>query len=42
MIVEPSNEKNFITDYNPDGLARQVMNDVGNDILPKEINKDMS
>jgi hypothetical protein len=32
----------FFTDYNPDGLARQVLNDIGHDVLPKDVHKDMT
>ena len=35
------NSLSFITDYNPDGLARQIMNEIGHDALPLEVNKDM-
>jgi hypothetical protein len=31
----------FITDYNPDGLPRLIMSELGDDLLPKELNKDM-
>jgi hypothetical protein len=37
------NQMNFFTDYNADGLARQlVMKELGNDVLPDEVSKDMS
>ena len=35
-------EMNFLTDYNNEGLARNlVMKTLGHDVLPDEINKDM-
>ena len=35
-------EMNFITDYNPDGLAREnVMKKIGTDLLPDYVSKDM-
>lgn len=33
--------KNILTDYNINGLARQVFKKIGNDVLPDEVNKDM-
>jgi len=36
------NEMNFLTDYNFDGLARKnAMKEMGNDVLPDDISKDM-
>jgi hypothetical protein len=35
--------KNFVTDYNADGLARKlVMKKMGHDVLPDEVSKDMN
>lgn len=36
-------QKNFITDYNTDGLARElVMKKIGNDLMPDYVSKDMN
>lgn len=39
--VSENKIKNFISDYNPEGLARELMSHIGNDLMPKHINKDM-
>lgn len=35
------NYKNIMTDYNINGLARQVFKKIGYDVLPDNVNKDM-
>jgi hypothetical protein len=41
-IREPKDVMNFITDYNDDGLARQLMKSIGNVVVPDHVSKDMS
>jgi|NOAtaT_7_FD_contig_31_1880012_length_944_multi_3_in_0_out_0_1 hypothetical protein len=43
-MIYPGNvfvSKNFLTDYNINGLARQVFRKVGNDVMPSIVHKDM-
>lgn len=43
-LMHPNNiflEKNILTDYNFDGLARQMFREVGNDVMPTNVSKDM-
>jgi len=41
-IKEPKDMMNFITDYNDDGLARQLMKSLSNVVAPDHVSKDMS